>query len=83
VNRAFHGEEESSVTVQGIVRPMIFRISEDASLQEVMLKIAAFQVGFKFLPVGLDSGNSAMTTLRHCRSCFAAVFCRVIQAVPV
>ena len=40
MNRAFHGEEELSVTVQGILRPMIVRISEDASLQEVMLKDA-------------------------------------------
>jgi len=34
VSRAFHVEEESSVTVQDIMTPMIFEISENASLQE-------------------------------------------------
>ncbi len=34
VSRAFHIEEESSVTVQDIMTPMIFEISENASLQE-------------------------------------------------
>ena len=29
-----------SVTVQGVVRPMLVRISEDACLQEVMFKDA-------------------------------------------
>ena len=34
VSRAFHVEEESSVTVRDIMTPMIFEISEGASLQE-------------------------------------------------
>ena len=34
VSRAFHIEEESSVTVRDIMTPMIFEISEGASLQE-------------------------------------------------
>ncbi|MFQ5643548.1 MAG: CBS domain-containing protein [Thiogranum sp.] len=34
MSRAFHIEEESSVTVEDIMTPMIFEISEDASLQE-------------------------------------------------
>jgi predicted transcriptional regulator len=34
VSRNFHVEEESSVTVQDIMTPMIFEISESASLQE-------------------------------------------------
>ncbi len=34
VARAFHIEEESSVTVRDIMTPMIFEISEGASLQE-------------------------------------------------
>jgi predicted transcriptional regulator len=34
VSRNFHVEEESSVTVQDIMTPMIFEISENASLQE-------------------------------------------------
>ncbi len=34
VSRAFHIEEESSVTVRDIMTPMIFEISEDAFLQE-------------------------------------------------
>ena len=34
VSRTFHVEEESPVTVREIMTPMIFEISEDASLQE-------------------------------------------------
>jgi len=34
VSRAFHVEEESSVTVRDIMTPMIFEISEGASVQE-------------------------------------------------
>ena len=34
VSRAFHVEEESPITVRDIMTPMIFEISEDASLQE-------------------------------------------------
>jgi predicted transcriptional regulator len=34
VSRTFHVEEESSVTVQDIMTPMIFEINENASVQE-------------------------------------------------